>query len=67
MNAKYILKNSQPGLSQNHPKHGFLQVSQIIPLCFFPYLRVCFFEFSHLSSFIHVFDLMKQGHEIYMN
>ena len=34
-NAKYILKNSQPGPSQNHPKHVFLQVSlqQIVPLC----------------------------------
>ena len=67
MNAKYILKNSQPGLSQNHPKHDFLQVSQIIPLCFSLPSGNLFFEFSHLLSFIHVFDLMKQGHEKYMN
>ena len=74
--AKYILKNFQTGLSQNHPKHGFLQVSQIIPLCFFAlHLGYLFFW---IQSFIHVFDFCflskkyfgfvdKQGNEKYMN
>ena len=74
--ANYILKNSQTGLSQNHPKHGFLQVSQIIPLCFFAlHLGYLFFEFNHLFMFlIFVFFqknilnlLIKQGNEKYMN
>ena len=50
INAKYVLKNSQTGLSQNHPKHGFLQVSQIIPLRFLPYIWVIYFFNSIIYS-----------------
>ena len=74
--AKYILKNFQTGLSQNHPKHGFLKVSQIIPLCFLPYIWVIYFlEFNHLFMLLifvffqkNILDLLiKQGNEKYMN
>lgn len=69
-NAKYILKNSQPGPSQNHPKHVFLQVSlqQIVPLCsLWPwywgiYFSLCFivavYEKKPCSLLLYIYIFM---------
>ena len=58
--ANYILKNFQTGLSQNHPKHGFLQVSQIIPLGFFAlHLGYLFLNSIIYSCFCFLFSFKK--------
>lgn len=70
-NAKYILKNAQPGPSQNHPKHVFLQVSlqQIVPLCsLWPwywgiYFSLCFivavyWKKAVFTPFIYIYIFM---------